>query len=48
MCVPTRRKSGEGRADWEIAGAGTRSEVWDLTVTYQSGHRGSEHSMQGR
>ena len=45
MWMPTRRTSGEGRADWEEPGAGARHA---LTVKHQSGHRGSEHSMQGR
>jgi len=46
MWLPTRRMSGEGRADWEETRRGIA--LYPVTVKHQSGHRGSEHSMQGR
>src|SRR5271169_2093086 len=50
MWTPTRRMTGEGRADWEEPGAGARQRVTVRTsrATLRFSARGSEHSMQGR
>jgi len=45
MWMPTRRFSGEGRANPEEPGAGARQTD---NHRHGLGHRGSEHSMPGR